>query len=266
MQGHQRYQKIIEALFFNHYREGSVGFIFSREEIAKAAEQMKVEVPKNLGDVLYTFRYRQGLPERIQQCAPKGKQWIIRGAGRGKYEFATSTLGIIQPAIGLAKTKILNATPEVVARYSLTDEQALLAIVRYNRLLDIFTSTTCYSLQSHLRTTIVSHGQVETDELYIGVDRRGAHYVFPVQAKGGKDILSVVQIEQDFALCQERFPSLVPRPVAIQFISDRLVAMIEFEQTKDREIVISGKKHYELVSRKKLTDKELEIYASRRSD
>jgi hypothetical protein len=60
-------------------------------------------------------------------------------------------------------------------------------------------------------------GQVETDELYIGVDKKGAHYVFPIQAKGGTDRLNVVQIEQDFAVCAAKFPLLVCRPIAAQF-------------------------------------------------
>jgi hypothetical protein len=66
----------------------------------------------------------------------------------------------------------------------LNDEQSLLAKLRYNRLIDIFTGLTCYPLQSHLRTTLRDGSQIETDEIYIGLDKRGAHYVIPVQAKG----------------------------------------------------------------------------------
>jgi len=88
--------------------------------------------------------------------------------------------------------------------YSLSDEQALLARLRYNRLVDIFTGITCYSLQNHLRTHVREIGQIETDEVYIGVDRGGAHYVIPVQAKGGRDLLSVVQIEQDIEMCSNK--------------------------------------------------------------
>lgn len=84
----------------------------------------------------------------------------------------------------MAETKVPDAPPGVIAMYSLNDEQALLAKLRYNRLVDIFTRVTCYSLQNHLRTAVPKLGQVETDEIYIGVDRRGAHYIFPVQAKG----------------------------------------------------------------------------------
>ena len=68
--------------------------------------------------------------------------------------------------------KIPDSTPGVIAKYVLSDEQALLARVRYNRLVDIFTGITCYSLQNHLRTTVRSIGQVEIDEIYVGIDKR----------------------------------------------------------------------------------------------
>jgi hypothetical protein len=42
------------------------------------------------------------------------------------------------PASNLVETKILNATPGIITRYAQSDEQALLAILRYNRLVDIF--------------------------------------------------------------------------------------------------------------------------------
>ncbi len=38
-------------------------------------------------------------------------------------------------------------------------------------------------------------GQVETDELYVGVDTMGCQSVIPVQAKGRRDALNIVQIE-----------------------------------------------------------------------
>ena len=69
----------------------------------------------------------------------------------------------------------------------MSDEQALLAKVRYNRLIDVFLGVAAYSLQNHLRTTVSDVGQLEIDEIYVGVDRQGRQYVMPVQAKGGSD-------------------------------------------------------------------------------
>jgi hypothetical protein len=54
----------------------------------------------------------------------------------------------------MASTKVPDSTPGVVAKYALSAEQALLAKVRYNRLVDIFTGVACSSLQNHLRTTL----------------------------------------------------------------------------------------------------------------
>jgi hypothetical protein len=132
----------------------------------------------------------------------------------------------IGPSRHLAETKIPDATPGIISQYALSDEQALLALLRYNRLIDIFTGITCYSLQSHLRTSVPEMGQVETDEVYIGLDRRGAHYVLPVQAKAGKDRIGVVQIEQDIAMCAAKFPNLICRPIAAQFIKGNIVACL----------------------------------------
>jgi hypothetical protein len=188
-----RYTRIVEKIFFKHYKEGAREALFEREEIIRVARELKIKLPKNRGDILYSFRYRASLPESIRAKAPKGQEWIIQPRGRAKYAFVATSLTVISPSVMLPETKIPDATPSVIAKYALSDEQALLAKLRYNRLVDIFTGVTCYSLQNHLRTTVPMMGQVETDEIYVGIDKRGVHYVFPVQAKGGKDKLGVVQ-------------------------------------------------------------------------
>ena len=63
------------------------------------------------------------------------------------------------------------------------DEQALLAIVRYNRLIDTFLGLTTYSLQNHLRTTVKGIGQIEIDDLYIGINHVGEGFIIPIEAK-----------------------------------------------------------------------------------
>jgi hypothetical protein len=257
-----RYLQIIEAIFFKYYRDGAVEVPFERTDIVHSAEEMGIRLPKNLGDILYSFRYRVELPAVITEKAPDGYEWIIRPAGRARYQFVLSTRATIIPSAMLVETKIPDATPGVIDMYALNDEQALLAKLRYNRLIDIFTGITCYSLQSHLRTTVAGIGQVETDEIYIGVDKRGAHYVLSVQAKGGTDKLGIVQIEQDIALCSEKFPNLISRPLAAQFMADDLIALFEFEGTESG-ISISSEKHYRLVSPEELSGEELRQYRNR---
>ena len=56
----------------------------------------------------------------------------------------------ILPRKELLTTNIPDATPELIRAYALDDEQALLAIVRYNRLVDTFVGLTTYSLPNHL--------------------------------------------------------------------------------------------------------------------
>lgn len=257
-----RYVRIIEAIFSRRYRQGMTKVPFERSDIVRVADELGIKLPKNLGDVLYSFRYRTPLPESIVKKAPAGYQWIIRPAGRARYVLAMTKQAAIVPSNLLAETKILDATPGVIAKYALTDEQALLARIRYNRLIDIFTGLACYSLQNHLRTTVPGIGQVETDEIYIGVDKRGAQFVLPVQAKGGKEQLGVVQIEQDMALCAEKFPDLVCRSIAAQAMPREVIALFEFEKSEE-EIKVSSEKHYRLVRPEELSPKELKDYQKR---
>jgi len=223
---------------------------------------LRIKLPKNLGDVIYTFRYRGSLPEVIRAKAPPGSEWIIVPAGRGKYSFEATTVSRIAPHEGLTETRVPDATPGIIAKYALSDEQSLLAKLRYNRLIDVFTGVACYSLQSHLRTAVPDLGQVETDEVYVWLDKRGAHYVFPVQAKGGRDAINVVQIMQDFAMCKEKFAHLICRPLAAQFMRGGVIALFSFEETADG-FGISAEKHYRLVPHKEVTDSDLQAYSQR---
>lgn len=257
-----RYSRIIERIFQDHYEPGAYIVPFERDDIEQTAHELGIALPKNLGDLIYSFRYRTALPESIRSRAPEGHSWIIRPAGRSRYQFVATTVASIVPSGMMAETKIPDATPAIIAMYALSDEQALLAKVRYNRLIDIFTGVACYSLQSHLRTSVSGIGQVETDEIYVGVDRRGSHYVFPVQAKGGNDRLSIVQIEQDFALCAAKFPSLICRPIAAQFIGADLIALFDFEESENG-VAISSERHYRLVPPDSMTAADLASYRTR---
>ena len=259
-----RYGRIIEHIFLSRHQEGLREILFEREDIVRVAEELDIKLPKNLGDLIYSFRYRASLPETIQARTAEGEAWIIRPAGRSRYRFVAVLDRPVVPSEMMAETKIPDATPGVITKYAFGDEQGLLAKLRYNRLIDIFTGVTCYSLQNHLRTTVPNIGQVETDEIYIGVDRRGVHFVFPIQAKGGRDKINIVQIEQDFALCAHKFPSLLCRPIAAQFLQNDLIVLFDFEEGESG-LVLSSEKHYRLVPPEQVTVADLETYRTRTS-
>lgn len=241
------YAAIIEQIFQNHYATSTPSFEFSREEITTVAAYLGVQLPKNVGDVIYSFRYRNELPSRINQTAKPGQEWLIEGAGRGRYRFRLADLNRIVPRAELLAIKIPDATPEIISAYALGDEQALLAKVRYNRLIDIFLGLAAYSLQNHLRTTVKGIGQIEIDEIYVGIDRHGQHFVIPVQAKGGADKHGAVQTQQDFALCAQAFPHLSCRPISVQFMANNRIAIFELT-VLDASVKVVDEKHYELVN------------------
>ena len=50
--------------------------------------------------------------------------------------------------------------------------------------------------------------------------------MIPVQAKGGNDRLSRVQIEQDIALCTDKLPDLICRPIGAQIMREDVIALL----------------------------------------
>ena len=250
------YNRIIERIFFRHYRKKASSVEFTREEIPVTAKELKVPVPDNLGDVIYSFRYRRPLPSSILRTCGAGEEWIIESVGTAKYSFRRVSLTKIEPQPGLYQIKVPEATPEIVAQHALSDEQALLAKLRYNRLVDIFTGLTTYSLQNHLRTQIKGI-QLEIDELYVGIGKSGDQVIIPVQAKGGRDRIGRVQLVQDLTFCKERFTHLTCRPIAAQFMENDVIAMFELTVLDDKVRIVE-EKHYKLVPASEISVEDLE--------
>ncbi len=256
-----RYVQIIEAVFRRYWKQGKTEFAFERDDLERVCEGLGIKSPKNLGDIIYTFRYRRALPPSILATQPEDRAWLILGDGDARYRFRLNKLTHLRPTKGLLVRKIPDATPEIISRYSLTDEQALLAKVRYNRLIDIFLGIAAYSLQNHLRTKIPNYGQIEIDELYVGLDSRGAQYIVPVQAKGGTDVLGAIQTIQDITFCktEKRYSGCIARAVSAQFLEDDTIAL--FETTFDGdEVSIMRERHYKLTAFEDIHADDLQRY------
>jgi hypothetical protein len=106
-----RYAQIIEEIFAQHYKKNARNVPFEREEITRVAARLGIVLPKNLGDLIYSFRYRANFPLSITSTAPQGEVWVIRPAGRGQYQFALIPDVPIVPNTLLAETKIPDSTP-----------------------------------------------------------------------------------------------------------------------------------------------------------
>lgn len=251
-----KYSAILSDIFKHHYRARLQEFTFQREELESTARRLGMPL-KNLGDLIYSYRFRTAMPEEIRATEISGREWIIELAGDAVYRFRLAKINRILPRENQYEIKIPDATPEIIRRHALNDEQALLAIVRYNRLIDIFLGVTAYSLQNHLRTNVPSIGQIETDEIYVGVRKTGEQFVIPVQAKGGTDQLGAVQLQQDLALCRHKFPHLTPRLVAVQFkLTGKVIVMFEVVLQND-EMKILDERHYRLVPASEIVDDDL---------
>jgi hypothetical protein len=106
-------------------------------------------------------------------------------------------------------------------------------------------------------------GQIEIDEVYVGIDKHGCQYIIPVQAKGGSDQLSSVQAKQDIACCAEKFPALVCRAISAQFMDDSHIALFELCLDEAGMVRTVEERHYKLVPADQISSADRESYRQR---
>ncbi|MDD2763901.1 MAG: hypothetical protein PHE83_08025 [Opitutaceae bacterium] len=239
-----RYSQIVLAVFRTRWTRGAEQIFFTQDDLIAEAKKVGASV-KNLPDVLYTFRDRQPLPAEILKTG----NWVIDARGPGQY----ALLKIEGPTkIELpSRPKVYDipyAVPDIVAANLKHDEQGLLTMVRYNRLLDVFTGLACFHLQSHIRTQLPNYGQLEIDDLYLGVDKSGQGYVLPIEAKDSGDPLGIHKPVGIARFAAAKYPSLRCRPIAILRTAADTFAFMEFEPSVDlRKVVQIESRSYRLV-------------------
>lgn len=253
------YVKIMRQLFDDNWNDGSTGFDWHRDDLTRIAAKLDIKVPKNLGDNIYSVRHgREDLPEEIRSLAPKGKSWMLLPNGKSKYRFILTERAFIDIDLKLRPIEIPDSTPQLVARYAKNDEQAVLARIRYCRLIDIFMGIASFQLQSHMRTTIkkFNGAQTELDEIYVGVDRDGTQFVIPIQAKSPNERIGAIQIVTDHFVCLEKFPSMTARKVAakivevtetVRFGKIYTIALIEADVDEHFNVSIIQEVHFKLL-------------------
>jgi hypothetical protein len=120
--------------------------------------------------------------------------------------------------------------PENVAEL---DEQGLLTMVSYCKLLDHFTGLTVYRLRSHVRKSVPNIGQAELDEIDVGVALRDDEVpvVFPIEAKAADEVVNRVQVATAVAYCETYFVGHEIRPIVVKLTYDGILHFLEFRAT-----------------------------------
>ncbi len=220
------YDRVIVTLFKKIFEPQSRELLFTKDHLEEVCQELKIDI-KNISDILYTYRSRGELPSAIRSQG----YWVIEGRGKGRYAFIR--LGrspYVEIPLDLEAIPIPDSTPEIILKYASADEQSVLAKIRYNRLVDTFLGLTAYQLQGHFRTTLKGIGQIEIDELYLGVDTDGHWYVIPIEAKGPdpRERVGIIQISWLVAFARQYYPELIARPVSVKAWEDGSIFLIEF--------------------------------------
>jgi hypothetical protein len=137
-------------------------------------------------------------------------------------------------------------------------EAWLLAALRYNRLIDTFLGVSAYCA-SERQAEPAGRGRPSVAAVYIAKGRSGENFVIPVLTAGGTLRVSNRLLANVVSVCRSRYPSLIPRPVAVQFVRDEsgeTIVMFALDEV-DGEIRARDEKHYRLVPASEITADDL---------
>lgn len=73
-----RYAEIVSAIFHKKYKKGTNRLPFGREEFSQVASEKGIVLPKNIGDAIYSFKYRTALPARYPTRRRRGTSGSLR--------------------------------------------------------------------------------------------------------------------------------------------------------------------------------------------
>ncbi len=223
------YGPILLHVFKARWRQGAATVLFTLDDIRNAADSLALEV-RNPADLIYRMRSRTVLPKEILD---KGF-YILRAVGRGRYQFEKGSSTIFEP-LDSHPTEALDITPLPVRRLlperlAEMDEQAVLTIASYCKLIDHFTGLQVYRLRSHVRKSVPGVGQAELDAIDVGVALRDDEIpiIFPIEAKAAADALNRVQVFNMVQYSRHYFPGMAIRPLAIKIDHNSVLHLMEF--------------------------------------
>jgi hypothetical protein len=226
------YVPILREIVSRKYTKGAQRIEFSKQDIEAVADELGLKVG-NAADLVYRMRARTRLPDDILDLGFT----VLRGVGRGRYVLEVGGEAVVR----VPEHDVLDhndQTPLPVRRLlpeNLVelDEQGLLTIVGYCKLLDHFTGMTVYRLRSHVRRSVPNVGQAELDEIDVGVALRDddVPVVFPLEAKAADEVINRVQVSTAVAYCETYFPGHEIRPIVVKLTYDGIVHFLEFRPT-----------------------------------
>lgn len=226
------YVPILREIVRRKHRPEDLRIDFTKAEVEQVALDLGVKVG-NAADVIYRLRARTRLPDDILDLG----YTILRNVGRGQYRLEVGGEALVR----LPEHRVLDhndQTPLPVRRLLPEnivdlDEQGLLTMIMYCKLLDHFTGLTVYRLRSHVRKSVPGIGQAELDEIDVGVALRDddVPVVFPIEAKAADEVINRVQVSNAVAYCEHYFPGHEIRPIVVKLTYDGVIHFLEFRAT-----------------------------------
>ena len=236
---------ILSLIFAERYRGSNTPVSFTKDDLQTAGEDLGIDLPKNLSDVIYALRHRSPIPEGIQRTALKGQDWVIETVGRSEYWLIQRPCQRIEADPSAFDYLFEDETPRIARDFGMKGAPLLDCILRKNQILKKFLGSPVEHLQSQVRASVKGVGQVEVGSLFFS-DINGEVIPVCLIAKPGE--FNLAKAAQNMRFAAAHYPEMDCRPVVAQLLSEKRVALFELSGSPETPHVLH-EAHFSLAPR-----------------
>lgn len=216
----------IDYLMKNSFVDSLTPISFERTDILDVCKNEFGEAPKNLGDIVYSLRYRLDYLSNYDYLLEKDYTWTLLSTGIGQYELAPLKKLRLPNLESENVLYVDDQTPAHIHKLRPLNDQSLLMKVIQNGILNEFLQDDLMFLQAHHKVNLNNWGQAEIDGILAS---NNSSHLYLIEVKGYTEVIGWPQMIQLKMYAQQNHPDVLFTPVFIQSHRDWSFSVVQFD-------------------------------------
>ena len=218
----------VDYLMKNNFINSLTPISFERTDILEICAKEFGKAPKNLGDIIYSLRYRLDYLSTYDYLLEKDYTWTLLSTGIGKYELSPLKKLRIPSLESEDIIYIKDNTPKHIHELRPLNDQSLLMKIIQNDILNEFLQDDLVFLQAHHKVNLQNWGQAEIDGILAS---NYSPHLYLVEVKGYTEVIAWPQMIQLKMYAQQNHSDTPFTPLFIQSHKDWSFSVVQFDYT-----------------------------------
>lgn len=219
-------KSFIKHLIEKNFTASQDSIPFSRDDVSLYCLKKFKKIPKNVGDIIYSLRYRMDYLSTFDHLLDPDYTWTLLSLSTGQYELKPMPKLKLPDLTSVPVISKIDKTPEHIHNLRPLNDQSLLMKIYQNKVLSEFLEDDLILLQAHHKVNLKDWGQAEIDGI---VASETSPRLYLVEVKGYTEVIGWPQIIQLKMYAEQNHPGLPFTPIFVQSHRDWSFSIVQFD-------------------------------------